>query len=134
MGDDWIRHIRSDPKEKFAKGINEDNEMYAIFQQYIGVNTEIWSSIANERLRLSICIKEYGLGEAEYRRFRQYLGATNQSITVHLGAKGNSIMGLLHTPAIANLFGEGPFSYPFIVPWKHLLTNSIPKSNIATGK
>ena len=69
-----VRHTRPNLTEKSAKGI--DKGINTIFQQCIGVNTEIWSSIAKEKPRLAIFLKEYGLREVEDRRFGQYLGAT----------------------------------------------------------
>ena len=114
MGDYWIRHVRPDLTEKFAQGI--DKGISAIFQRCIGVNTECWSDIAKERLRLPIRLKGCGLREAEDRRFGQYLGATAQSV-IHLidrrDDNGNRIAGRLNTPAIVNLFGEGSFNHPF---------------------
>ena len=98
MGDYWIRHVRLNLTEKFARGI--DKGVSAIFQQCVGVNTECWSDIAKERLRLPIRLKAYGLRETEDRRFRQYLGATAQSV-IHLidqmDDNGNRIAGRLHT-------------------------------------
>ena len=72
MGDYWIRHVRPDLTEKFAKGINKG--ISAIFQRCIEVNTECWSKIAKERLRLPIRLTGCGPREAEDRRFGQYLG------------------------------------------------------------
>ena len=133
MGDYWIQHVLPDLTEKFAKGI--DKGISAIFQRCIGFNTERWSDIAKERLRLHIRLNGCGLRESEDRRFRQYLGATTQS-AIHLinqmDDNGNKIVGRLHTPAIVNLFREGSFNHPFVAPWETLLMNSRPESNIAT--
>ena len=134
MGDYWMRHVRPDLTEKFARGIDEG--INAIFRRCIGVNTESWSDIAKERLRLPIRLKGCGLREAEDRRFGQYLGATAQSVIQlidRMDDSGNRIAGRLHTPAIATLFGEGSFNHPFTAPWATLLANSRPGSNIATG-
>ena len=133
-GDYWIRHVRPDLTEKFVKGINKG--ISAIFQQCIGVNRERWSNIGKRRLRLSIRLKGCGLRGAEDRTFRQYLGATAQSV-IHLIDQmydtRNRIAGQFHTLAIASLFGEGSSNYPFTAPWENLLTNSRPESNITTG-
>ena len=75
MGDYWIRHVRPDLTETFAEGV--DAGVQKLFKHCVGVNTETWSEVARERMRLPIRHKGCGLREARDRRFAQFLGGGN---------------------------------------------------------
>ena len=83
------------------------------------MNTETWSNIAKERVRLPIRHKGCGLREARDRGFVKFLGETAQSL-MHLmdrvDKEGNTIRGRYDTQPIRSLFGEGAFNSPFDSP------------------
>ena len=69
----WLRHIRPDFTEDFAKGINKG--ILDIFKTIIGINTANWSDHTTERIKLPVIMKGYGLREAEDRQYGQFIGA-----------------------------------------------------------
>ena len=66
MGDYWLRHIRPDQTEEFAREIDEG--LNTLFQMNVGIDTETWSEFARERTHLPIKLKGCDLREAEDRR------------------------------------------------------------------
>ena len=66
MGDYWLRHIRPDYTEQFANELDEG--IKKIFQSCVGINTDTWTDIAKEQMRLPIRCKGLGLRQAVDRR------------------------------------------------------------------
>jgi len=134
MGDYWIRHVRPDLTKEFAEGVDEG--LSELLRHCVGINTDLWSDTAKERMRLPIRHKGCGLRQAADRRSAQFLGAAAQSL-IHLMDRtdkaGNVIRGRFNTQPVRNLFGEGAFDFPFESPWEGVLRNSRPDGNIATG-
>jgi hypothetical protein len=60
-GDYWLRHIRPDYTEDFANAI--DAAIRTLFQACIGMNINLWSDIAMERMWLPIRYRGLGLFE-----------------------------------------------------------------------
>ena len=52
IGNYWLRHIRSDFTEDFAKGIAKG--ILELFETTIRINTNDWSAHATERIRLPL--------------------------------------------------------------------------------
>ena len=55
-GDYWLRHIRPDCTEDFANAI--DAAICTLFQVCIGMNINLWSDIAMERMRFRFGIED----------------------------------------------------------------------------
>ena len=66
----WLRHIRPNFMEDFAKGI--DRGILEIFKTTIGINNDDWSDHAKERIKLTIRMKGCRLREAEDRLHVQF--------------------------------------------------------------
>ena len=107
MGDYWLRHIRPDFTQEFAKGI--DKGILELFKTTIGFNTDDWSSHAAEWIRLPLRMKCCGLREATDRRHGQFVGAMLQSVLLLMDQTDSNncfIPGRLNIPANKDLFGE----------------------------
>ena len=54
-GDYWLRHVRPDWTESFARGI--DGGIQSLFETCAGISLDTWSDYAKERIRLPIRYK-----------------------------------------------------------------------------
>ena len=100
MGDYWLWHARPDYTQEFAEGIDEG--VKSLFQIFTGRNTDSWTPIARERLRLPMENKGCGMQEAVDRSHGQFVGAMLQSIMPLMNRtdKTNCVIeGMLHIPA-----------------------------------
>ena len=134
-GDYWLRHIRPDYTEDFAYAI--DAAIRNLIQACIGMNINLWSDIARERMRLPIRCRGLGLRESADRRYAQYIGALAQSIPdlINRTDGNNVIPGRLNIPSLVNMLGEGSFNSTSTNPWEHLLNTNVVGSNnnVANG-
>ena len=78
LGDCWIRHIRPDWTEEFAK--IADKNTGETLELYTGVNMDSWSTYSQEHMRLPMSMKDCVLRQATDRKHAQFIGAMAQSI------------------------------------------------------
>ena len=134
MGDYWLKNVRPDLTLDFARAT--DSGFATLFQTCTDMNVSAWSSIAQERVRLPMRMKECGLRGAADRQYAQYIRDVLQSTSPLMDRKDESgcvTRGRLNLAAIATLFGDNAFDYPCPAPWQGVLGNSRPAANIASG-
>ena len=120
--------------QEFAEGVDEGAK--SLFQICIGIDTDSWTPIARERLRLPLKNKGRGLQDAVNGRHGHFVGDMLQSIMPLMNRtdKNNcAIEGRPYIPTITNLLGGGLFDYPLKSPWESLLNKSSLSSDLANG-